>query len=100
MPNLRSCCPEVHVFAIVRSTTVNVTTQTCRKDFRSGEKFTGKRVGDTNAKKQTLKGCGDDFEGIGCFGGAFHITVDPTVPPIAPQWYPGQDDCLSLFRNH
>ncbi len=37
-------------------------------------------MGDVNSKKQILKEYGDDFEGIGCFERAFHITVDRTGP--------------------
>ena len=47
-------------------------------------------VGDKNAKEQVLRDYGDVFKGIGCFEGDYHISVDPTVPPVvhAPRRVP------------
>jgi hypothetical protein len=37
---------------------------------------------DLKAKKDILYEYGDVFNGIGCFNGEFHITLDPSVPPV------------------
>ena len=37
---------------------------------------------DPVAKKEILKQYGNCFEGVGCFQGEFHITVDAAVPPV------------------
>ena len=37
---------------------------------------------DPVAKDELLRNHGDCFQGIGCFQGEFHITDDPTVPPV------------------
>ena len=37
---------------------------------------------DPVAKEQLLKQYQDCFEGIGCFQGEYHITIDPAVPPV------------------
>ena len=37
---------------------------------------------DPVAKDELLRKYGDCFQGIGCFQGVFHITVDPTVPLV------------------
>ena len=37
---------------------------------------------DPVAKEQLLKQYKDCFEGIGCFQGEYHITVDTAVPPV------------------
>ena len=37
--------------------------------------------GNTDAKSEILCQHQDCFQGIGCFQGEFHITLDPTVPP-------------------
>ena len=37
---------------------------------------------DPVAKEQVLKQFKDYFEGVGCFQGEYHITVDPAVPPV------------------
>jgi hypothetical protein len=34
------------------------------------------------AKENLIKRYGDCFEGIGCFQGEFHITLDPSIPPV------------------
>ena len=39
-------------------------------------------IGDQQARKQILNTFSDVFEGIGCFEGDYHITVDPSVPPV------------------
>ena len=39
-------------------------------------------LGNTSAKKELLCQYKDCFEGIGCFKGEFHITLDPEVPPV------------------
>ena len=39
-------------------------------------------TGNTAAKDSLVKQYGDCFEGIGCFQGDFHITLDPLVPPV------------------
>ncbi len=56
--------------------------QSMSRDNRA-EKTFSMTMGDINAKKKILKEYGNVFEGIGCFEGAFHITVDPTVPPCS-----------------
>jgi hypothetical protein len=33
-------------------------------------------------KENLIKRYGDCFEGIGCFQGEFHITLDPSIPPV------------------
>ena len=38
--------------------------------------------GNTDAKSEILCQHQDCFQGIGCFQGEFHITLDPTVPPV------------------
>lgn len=38
--------------------------------------------GDPEAKAALLRQYADCFEGIGCFSGEFHITLDPTIPPV------------------
>ena len=38
--------------------------------------------GDLKAKKDILYEYGDLFSGIGCFNGEFHLTLDPSVPPV------------------
>ena len=43
---------------------------------------TQKPVGDPAAKTEILQQYQDCFNGIGCFKGEFHITLDPTVPPV------------------
>ena len=37
---------------------------------------------DADAKKELLIQYEDCFKGVGCFPGEFHITLDPTVPPV------------------
>ena len=37
---------------------------------------------DPVAEEQVLKQFKDCFEGVGCFQGEYHITVDPAVPPV------------------
>ncbi|EDO28583.1 predicted protein [Nematostella vectensis] len=37
---------------------------------------------DPEAKAALLRQYADCFEGIGCFSGEFHITLDPTVPAV------------------
>jgi len=37
---------------------------------------------DPVAKDELLRKYGDCFQGIGCFQGEFHITVDPTVSSV------------------
>ena len=39
-------------------------------------------LGSTEAKEELLCQYQDCFEGIGCFKGEFHITLDPAVPPV------------------
>ena len=39
-------------------------------------------IGSTAAKESLVKQHGDCFEGIGCFQGEFHITLDPSIPPV------------------
>ena len=43
---------------------------------------TQKPVGDPAAKTEILQQYQDCFNGIGCLKGEFHITLDPTVPPV------------------
>ena len=45
-------------------------------------KPTQKPSGDADAKKELLIQYEDCFKGVGCFQGEFHITLDPTVPPV------------------
>ena len=45
-------------------------------------KPTQEHSGDADAKKELLIQYEDCFKGIGCFQGEFHITLDPTVPPV------------------
>lgn len=45
-------------------------------------KPTQKPPGDADAKKELLIQYKDCFTGVGCFQGEFHITLDPTVPPV------------------
>ena len=33
-------------------------------------------------KESLIKQHGDCFEGVGCFQGEFHITLDPIIPPV------------------
>lgn len=44
--------------------------------------ITSTPAGNPEAKKQLIQQHTDCFEGIGCFHGEFHITLDPTVPPV------------------
>ncbi|CAB3990866.1 Hypothetical predicted protein [Paramuricea clavata] len=37
------------------------------------------------AKEDLIKRYGDCFEGIGCFQGEFHITLDPSISPVLEQ---------------
>lgn len=37
---------------------------------------------DSASIDEVLKNYGDCFQGIGCFQGKFHITVDPSIPPV------------------
>jgi len=37
---------------------------------------------DPVAEEQVLKQFNDCFEGVGCFQGKYHITVDPAIPPV------------------
>ena len=37
---------------------------------------------DQAAKTELLKNFGDYFQGMGCFQGEFHITVEPAVSPV------------------
>ena len=39
-------------------------------------------MGDTDAKCEILRKYADVFQGIGCLEGEYHITVDPSVPPV------------------
>ena len=42
---------------------------------------------DPVAEEQVLKQFNDCFEGVGCFQGKYHITVDPAIPPVMhPPW--------------
>ncbi len=41
-----------------------------------------KPVGDPAAKREILQQYQDCFKVIGCFKGEFHMTLDPTVPPV------------------
>ena len=38
--------------------------------------------GNADARSELLCQYQDCFQGIGCFQGEFHITLDPTVPPV------------------
>ena len=38
--------------------------------------------GDLEDKEELLKDYPDCFEGVGCFKGEYHITLDPTVSPV------------------
>ena len=44
--------------------------------------FTARPQGDEAAKAHILQEYRDVFEGIGCFGGEYHVTLDPTIPPV------------------
>ena len=44
--------------------------------------ITSTPAGNPEAKKQLIQQHTDCFEGIGCFHGESHITLDPTVPPV------------------
>ena len=44
--------------------------------------ITSTPAGNPEAKKQLIQQHTDCLEGIGCFHGEFHITLDPTVPPV------------------
>ena len=39
-------------------------------------------MGDMNGKCEILRKYADVFQGIGCLEGEYHITVDPSVPPV------------------
>ena len=45
-------------------------------------KSTPKPSCNADAKKELLIQYEDCFKGVGCFPGEFHITLDPTVPPV------------------
>ena len=44
--------------------------------------YTSRPKGDETAKEHILNEYPDVFDGIGCFEGEYHITLDPTVPPV------------------
>ena len=44
--------------------------------------YTTRPKGDETAKAHILKEYADVFDGIGCFEGEYHITLDSTVPPV------------------
>ena len=37
---------------------------------------------DPVAKEEVLRQYKDCFEGVGCFQGEYHVTVDPALPPV------------------
>ena len=39
-------------------------------------------IGDEDAKLKILREYNDVFQGIGCLEGEYHITVDPSIPPV------------------
>ena len=47
-----------------------------------GEASTERQAGSPEAKTKVLTRYPDCFEGIGCFKGEYHITLDPKVPPV------------------
>ena len=44
--------------------------------------YTTRPKGDETAKAHILNEYADVFDGIGCFEGEYHITLDSTVPPV------------------
>ena len=44
--------------------------------------YTTRPKGDETAKARILNEYGDVFDGIGCFEGEYHITLDSAVPPV------------------
>ena len=44
--------------------------------------YTTRSKGDETAKASILNKYADLFDGIGCFEGEYHITLDSTVPPV------------------
>ena len=44
--------------------------------------YTTRPKGDETAKAHILNDSADVFDGIGCFEGEYHITLDSTVPPV------------------
>ena len=42
----------------------------------------GKLTGNEKAKTEVLSKYKDCFEGVGCFEGEYHVTLDATVPPV------------------
>ena len=44
--------------------------------------YTTRPKGDETAKARILNKNADVFDGIGCFEGEYHITLDSTVPPV------------------
>jgi hypothetical protein len=61
---------------------MNLVTLHCSIDLDTAKLPMSTSSGDLKAKKDILYEYGDVFNGIGCFNGEFHITLDSSVPPV------------------
>ena len=57
------------------------------------KQFTTQPQGDESAKNYS-----DIFEGIGCFEGEYHITLDPTMSPVMHTWHRVQEELDTLVQ--
>ena len=60
--------------------THDIKTETAEREHSVEQNDIG--VEDKAARAQIMTDYKDCFEGIGCFKGEFHVTVDPNVPPV------------------
>ena len=74
------------ILGLPTCTDMNLVTLHCsistRKQSPLSPGSTSKRAGNPEAKAKLLSQYPDCFEGIGCFKGEFHITLDPNVSPV------------------
>ena len=61
---------------------MNLVTLHCSVDLDTAKPPMSTSHGDFKDKEDILYEYGDVLNGIGCFNGEFHITLDPSVPPV------------------
>ena len=64
---------------------MNLVTVNCSlnlKHLPANDNATSGNSSNDQANNLILKDYGDCFDGIGCFQGSYHITLDPEVPPV------------------